>query len=161
MTREEKLKLNRERQKAVREAWQRERNLVEQGKGTVDWSVSQQKEIMKAGRVKGYEGQHMKSCSKYPEYAGTVDNIQLLSHEDHLAAHKNGNHKGYISPTNGYYDSKSGQMTSFGSKAPQAPKVIELSRKTHKSSEEVKTNNMAEGSMDRKELKLKAGGRYQ
>lgn len=77
MSREEKLQLNRDRQKAVRNAWNREKELVGKGKGTVDWSAEQQKELMETGRVKGYEGQHMKSVNEYPEYAGSADNIQL------------------------------------------------------------------------------------
>ncbi len=135
MTREEKLQLNRERQKAVREAWSREKKLVEQGKGTVNWNEKQQKELMEKGYVKGYEGQHMKSVSKYPQYAGSVDNIQLLSHEDHLAAHNSGKEKsGYRSPTNGYFDSNNKTMHSFGKNPPRAPKTIQLSTPCYQSS---------------------------
>lgn len=32
----------------------------------------------KNGKVKGYEGQHMKSAKAYPDYAGDSDNIQFL-----------------------------------------------------------------------------------
>lgn len=128
MTREEKLQLNRDRQKAVRDAWVREKSYVQQGKGTVDWTPEQQKELLETGRVKGYEGQHMKSCAQYPEYAASADNIQLLSHDNHLAAHNSGKSKsGYRSPTNGYYDCSTGKMISFGSKPPKAPKAIKLS----------------------------------
>ena len=91
MTREEKLQLIRDRQKAVRDAWSREKTLVCQGKGTVNWNSEQQRELMEKGRVSGYEGQHMKSVSQYPEYASSADNIQFLTHEDHLAAHNMGN----------------------------------------------------------------------
>lgn len=90
MTREEKLQLIRDRQKAVRDAWSREKTLVCQGKGTVNWNSEQQRELMEKGRVSGYEGQHMKSVSQYPEYASSADNIQFLTHEDHLAAHNMG-----------------------------------------------------------------------
>lgn len=130
MTREEKLRLNRERQQAVKDAWAREQELINQGKGTVDWTPEQQKELMEKGRVSGYEGQHMKSVHEYPEYAGCVDNIQLLSHEDHLAAHNCSGlseNKGYHSPTNGYYDAKAKTMHSFGDNAPKAPEAFELS----------------------------------
>ena len=61
MTREEKLQLIRDRQKAVRDAWSREKTLVCQGKGTVNWNSEQQRELMEKGRVSGYEGQHMLS----------------------------------------------------------------------------------------------------
>ena len=127
MTREEKLQLNRDRQKAVRDAWNREKGLVEQGKGTVDWSVNQQRELLETGRVKGYEGQHMKSCCEYPEYASLVDNIQLLTHEEHFEAHNSVAGKGYHSPTNGFYNTTTKKIQSFGNNPPQPPKVIELS----------------------------------
>lgn len=128
MTREEKLQLNRDRQKAVREAWAREKSLCAQGKGTVDWSRAQQAELMSRGKVSGFEGQHMKSVSAYPEHAADPNNIQLLSHEDHLAAHNSGQEQsGYRSPTNGCYDPETGTMHSFGDGPPQAVEVIELS----------------------------------
>ena len=133
MSREEKLQLNRDRQKAVRDAWNREKELVSEGRGTVNWTPEQQKELMETGRVKGYEGQHMKSVHEYPEYAGSVDNIQLLTHEEHLEAHNSGVEKsGYRSPTNGYYDASSKTMHSFGSNPPKAPESKELSNACYK-----------------------------
>lgn len=133
MTREEKLQLNRDRQKAVRDAWSREKELVKEGRGTVAWTEEQQKEILDTGRVKGYEGQHMKSVSEYPEYAASADNIQLLTHEDHLAAHNYGEEKhGYRSPTNGYYDTSDKTMHSFGDNPPHAPEATELSNPCYK-----------------------------
>lgn len=114
MTREEKLQLIRDRQKAVRDAWSREKALVCQGKGTVNWNSEQQRELMEKGRVSGYEGQHMKSVSQYPEYASSADNIQFLTHEDHLAAHNMGNvneQNGYHSVTNGYFDPEAHELS--------------------------------------------------
>lgn len=129
MTREEKLQLNRDRQQAVREAWAREKALVQQGKGTVDWSPSQQAELMKTGRVSGYEGQHMKSVSRHPQYAASADNIQLLTHQQHLDAHNSGSQKsGYRSPTNGRYDPATGQMHAFGNHAPAPVAARSLSQ---------------------------------
>ena len=72
----------------------------------------------------------MKSVNEYPEYAGCVENIQLLSHEDHLAAHncsEISEKKGYHSPTNGYYDVKTNTIQSFGDGPPRAPEIIDLS----------------------------------
>ena len=127
MSREEKLKLNRDRQKAVRDAWNRERELVGKGKVTVDWSAEQQKELMETGRVKGYEGQHMKSVNEYPEYAGSAENIQFLTHKEHIEAHNSGTEKsGYHSATNGYYDATTKTMHSFGDNPPRVPETIEL-----------------------------------
>lgn len=129
MTREEKLELNRLRQQAVRNAWARERELCRNGMGTVNWTRAQQKELLSTGRVSGYEGQHMKSVSKYPQYAGDPNNIQLLTHKEHLAAHNCGRSKsGYLSPTNGFYDSESQSMQSFWRGAPHAPEARELTR---------------------------------
>ena len=133
MSREEKLQLNRDRQKAVRNAWNREKELVGKGKGTVDWSAEQQKELMETGRVKGYEGQHMKSVNEYPEYAGSTDNIQLLTHDEHLEAHNSGMEKsGYHSPTNGYYEASTKTMHSFGDNPPHAPEAFELTNPSYK-----------------------------
>lgn len=129
LSREERLQLNRERQRAVREAWARERQLCTQGRGTRDWTRAQQRELLSTGRVRGYEGQHMKSVSQYPAHAGNPDNIQFLSHQEHLEAHNSGRAKsGYRSPTNGYYDAASGRMHSFGHGPPTAPKAIRLSQ---------------------------------
>ena len=129
LTELEKKQLNRQRTKAVKNAWRRERELLLQGKATVDWTPQQQTELLGTCRVSGYEGQHMKSCSKYPEYAGCADNIQFLTHDQHLEAHNHGRDKqGYHSPTNGCYDPQTGKMRSFGSNPPRAPKRIALSR---------------------------------
>lgn len=145
MTREERLQLNRDRQKAVRDAWAREKELINQGKGTVDWTADQQREIQETGRVKGYEGQHMKSCSQYPVYAKEADNIQLLSHEDHLAAHNcEGQQGGYRNPTNGYYDARTGSMEPFGENPPRAPKELELSDPKYQGHETIESENMSQ-----------------
>lgn len=109
MTIEEKIFLNRERQKAVREAWKNEKRLVLEGKGTRNWSKQQQKEILKRGSVKGYDGHHMKSVIKYPQYAGNPKNIQFLTEKEHYNAH-GGNYK---MPTNGYYNAETNEMIKF------------------------------------------------
>ncbi|MBM6939377.1 hypothetical protein H7U37_12725 [Pseudoflavonifractor phocaeensis] len=128
LNREERLQLNRARQKAVREAWAREKSLCAQGKGTRNWTRAEQRELLATGRVKGYEGQHMKSVSQYPAYAGSAENIQFLTHQEHLNAHNSGPEKsGYRSPTNGYYDTATGQMHAFGQAPPTAPQAAALS----------------------------------
>ena len=85
----------RERNKAIRKAWEREQELVSEGKGTRDWSKEQQNDILDPDKGKAYdengrafEGQHMKSVVEYPEYQGDSDNIQFLTREEHLEAHK-------------------------------------------------------------------------
>lgn len=84
-----------ERNKAVREAWIKEQNLVQEGKGTRAWTPEQQKDILEKGKAyddsgKAIEGQHMKSAEQYPEYQGDPGNIQFLTRAEHLEAH-NGN----------------------------------------------------------------------
>ncbi len=115
--------------KAIREAWKRERELVLAGKGTRDWNQEQQLEIIELGKVFdddgiAFEGQHMKSVAAYPEHQGNPDNIQLLSVNEHLAAHK-GNWK---NPTNWYYDPVTFKFDDFGDADPVACKAIELSQ---------------------------------
>ena len=53
-----------ERNKAVREAWNREQELVKEGKGTREWTPEQQRDILEKGRAydddgKAFEGQHI------------------------------------------------------------------------------------------------------
>lgn len=104
-----------ERNKAVREAWNKELELVKEGKGTRDWTPEQQKDILEKGRAydengKAFEGQHMKSAEVYPEYQGNPENIQFLTRAEHLEAH-DGN---WQNPTNWYYNPITKEKISFG-----------------------------------------------
>lgn len=96
-----------ERNKAVRKAWEREQQLVKEGCGTRDWTEEQQKDILDPAKGKAYddqgrafEGQHMKSAVEYPEYQANPENIQFLTKDEHLEAHKGS----WQNPTNWYYD---------------------------------------------------------
>ena len=96
-----------ERNKAIRLAWEREQKLVAEGKGTRDWSQDQQRNILDSDKGKAYdengrafEGQHMKSAAEYPEYQGDPANIQFLTRDEHLEAHKGS----WQNPTNWYYN---------------------------------------------------------
>ena len=96
-----------EAHKAIDAAWEKEQELVRQGKGTRDWTPEQQKDILDPERGKAYDddgrafdGQHMKSVAKYPEHQGHPDNIQFLTRQEHLEAHKGS----WQNPTNWYYD---------------------------------------------------------
>ena len=104
-----------ERNKAVREAWNKELELVQEGKGTREWTPEQQKDILEKGRAydengKAFEGQHMKSAEMYPEYQGDPGNIQFLTRAEHLEAH-NGN---WRNPTNWYYNPVTKEKFDFG-----------------------------------------------
>jgi len=120
----------RERNKAIRKAWEREQQLVQEGKGTRDWTKEQQADILDPDKGKAYddqgrafEGQHMKSAAEYPEYQGDPDNIQFLTKDEHLAAHKGS----WQNPTNWYYDPETKVFTDFGDGGPVPCSIIELS----------------------------------
>ena len=91
--------------RAIRKAWARERELVLAGKGSRNWTPEQREQLITKGKVydadgKAFIGQHMKSVSGFPDNHGDADNIQLLSQEEHLEAHKGDWHN----VTNWYYD---------------------------------------------------------
>ena len=118
-----------ERQKAIRKAWEREQRAVSEGKGTRDWSPEQQKDILDPNKGKAYdesgrafEGQHMKSAAEYPEYQGDPNNIQFLTREEHLEAHKGS----WQNPTNWYYDPVTKEYVDFGDGEIIPCKEIEL-----------------------------------
>lgn len=133
-----------ERNKAIRLAWERERELVLQGKGTRDWSLDQQKDILDPDKGKAYdengrafEGQHMKSAAEYPEYQGDPNNIQFLTREEHLAAHKGS----WQNPTNWYYNPETKEFVDFGENGPipcqskrslRGKRIFCTSQKTHR-----------------------------
>ena len=118
-----------EASKAITAAWAKEKLLVDDGKGTRDWTPDQQTDIQNKGKAydengKAYQGHHMKSAEAYPEYQGDADNIQFLMASEHSAAHNNGN---YSIPTNGCYAPITGITKDFGSNIYEPCKAIELS----------------------------------
>ena len=122
------------RKKAIDGAWERERELVQNGQGTRDWTVAQQSELLTEGHVTGFEGSHMMSVKDYPEYAGNPDNIQFLP----SVAHFEGVHQGdsvNVHP-NGRFDGNTGEVIpATDGQIPEQP-VIELSDKYDPSQEE-------------------------
>ena len=113
--------------KAVRLAWEQEQQRVLKGEGTRDWTSSQQQDIIDKGKAydengKAFEGQHMKSVEKYPEFQGDPDNIQFLTNQEHLEAHK-GN---WQNPTNWYYDPINKTYHEFGEGRFRPCKIIKL-----------------------------------
>lgn len=118
-----------EASKAIRLAWEREQELVREGKGTRDWTEEQQKDILNPDMGKAYdedgkafEGHHMKSAEAYPEYQGNPENIQFLSRTEHTQAHG-----GWRKPTNGYYDYTTGITYDFDEDGFIPCEIIELS----------------------------------
>ena len=53
-------------------------NVYAGGRGiSREWSESEIAELLATGKVKGYQGHHMKSVKGYPEFAGDPHNIQF------------------------------------------------------------------------------------
>lgn len=109
------------RQKAVKEAWALEKERVLQGRGTRDWTVSQQAELIEYGHVSGFEGQHMKNVARYPQYAGDPRNIQFLTYEEHFF----GAHRGdWKNETSGRFDPATGEIIDGeGDALPELPEI--------------------------------------
>lgn len=104
-----------ESNKAILAAWNKEQELVREGKGTREWTPEQQQDILEKGKAYdengvAFQGQHMKSAEMYPEYQGDPGNIQLLTRAEHLEAH-NGN---WRNPTNWYFNPVTREKIDFG-----------------------------------------------
>lgn len=117
------------RSKGVAKAWDKERNLVSQGRGTRQWNISEQKELLDRGRVSHYQGHHMLSVSKYPQHADNPNNIQFLStrkgNNEHLAAHKGD----YRTPSEWRYNVNTGKTREMNTANPRAMNSYELKEK--------------------------------
>jgi len=123
-----------EADKAVRIAWNNEKQLVLEGKGTRDWTLEEQRSILEKGRAcdedgKTFEGHHMKSVEAYPEFQGEANNIQFLSKKEHFIAH-GGNTQ---NPTNGCYIPMTDKTKDFGEGLYEPCDVIDLSNKVSES----------------------------
>ncbi|WP_314793672.1 hypothetical protein [Eggerthia catenaformis] len=104
-----------ESNKAILAAWNKEQELVQEGKGTREWTPKQQQDILEKGKAYdddgvAFQGQHMKSAEMYPEYQGDSGNIQFLTRAEHLEAH-NGN---WRNPTNWYFNPVTKEKIDFG-----------------------------------------------
>lgn len=104
-----------ESSKAILAAWNKEQELVQEGKGTREWTPQQQQDIFEKGKAyddngKAFEGQHMKSAEMYPEYQGEPGNIQFLTRAEHLEAHDGS----WQNPTNWYFNPVTKEKFDFG-----------------------------------------------
>ena len=116
-----------EANKAILAAWNKEQELVQEGKGTREWTSKQQQDILDKGKAYdedgvAFQGQHMKSAEKHPEYQGYPENIQFLTRAEHLEAH-DGNWKNL---TNWYFDPITKEKTQFGEVEIIPCKIIRL-----------------------------------
>jgi hypothetical protein len=114
--------------KAISARWAEEQQLLNEGKGTRDWTSDQQRDILDRGKAyddngKAFEGHHMKSVEKYPEYQGDLGNIQFLSRPEHNSAH-NGS---FQNPTNGYFNPFTGETLDFSDNKYKPCEIITLS----------------------------------
>ena len=76
------------RRQAVRDAWKAEQQLVKKtGSGTRNWTKAEKAELLKTGKVKGYEGHHINNVKDHPEFAGNPNNIEFVKRPEHLDAH--------------------------------------------------------------------------
>jgi len=77
------------RQKAVKLAWRQERTLVKAGGGTRDWTKRQREQIIRTGKLKHYEGHHLKSINGHTKkWAGDPRNIKFVTRREHLREHR-------------------------------------------------------------------------
>lgn len=122
------------RAKAVEGAWEREKELVQNGQGTRDWSVTQQAELDEYGKVTGFEGSHMMNVHDYPEYEGNPDNIQLMPSVAHFeGVHE---HNPRVVNPNGRFDENTGEVIpSMDGQIPEQP-IIPLTDKYNSSQKE-------------------------
>ncbi|MBP3452310.1 MAG: hypothetical protein J6M20_01165 [Clostridia bacterium] len=122
------------RKRAVNSAWSREVKLVRDGRGTRNWSVAQQAEMLEYGKVTGFEGSHMMNVKDYPEYAGDPDNIQLMPSIAHFEGVHGGNPRS-VNP-NGRFDEYTGEVIpAEDGQIPEQP-INKLSDKYDSSQEE-------------------------
>ncbi len=78
------------RQKAVRDAWKNEQKAVLNKKSKYTWTASERQQILKYGKVKGYQGCHLKDVSRSMgnlDLIGNPDNIVFLTRQQHLYVH--------------------------------------------------------------------------
>lgn len=84
--------LQSKRNKAVSEAWKKEKQAVMDGTSKYNWTSAQKKELLTTGKIKGQAGHHMKPVN---ELIGTAhehlisdpNNIVFLSEEVHKKVH--------------------------------------------------------------------------
>ncbi|XP_076149042.1 teneurin-1-like isoform X1 [Alosa pseudoharengus] len=67
------------RERAVEEAWARERRLLLAGEeGSRDWSEAEREQLRSVGRVAGYDGYFVLSVEQYLELADSTNNIRFM-----------------------------------------------------------------------------------
>lgn len=129
-----------ESNKAILAGWNKEQELVQKGKGTREWTLKQQQDILEKGKAYdddgvAFQGQHMKSAEMYPEYQGDPRNIQFLTREEHLEAHGGS----WRNPTNWYFNPVTKEKFDFEDGSLIPCEIIQLPEPIMKSSVIVET----------------------
>ena len=94
----------------------------------------------------------MKSAAEYPEYQGDPDNIQFLTREEHLDAHKGS----WQNPTNWYYNPETKEFVDFGDSKPIPCEVLSLSEPVQSSAIEAPDSSISKDNSDQTESKKPA-----
>lgn len=72
----------------MRQAWKEEKNLIkETNKGTREWTRVEKQELLKKGKIKGYQGHHINNVKHHPGQAGNPNNIKFVTPKEHLLEH--------------------------------------------------------------------------
>ncbi|XP_070762444.1 teneurin-4 isoform X6 [Enoplosus armatus] len=67
------------RQRAVAQAWARERQRLRDGEeGSRTWTEGEKQQLLGSGKVQGYDGYYVVSVDQYPELADSVNNIHFM-----------------------------------------------------------------------------------
>lgn len=67
------------RQRAVAQAWSRERQRLRDGEeGSRTWTEGEKQQLLGSGKVQGYDGYYVVSVDQYPELADSVNNIHFM-----------------------------------------------------------------------------------
>ncbi|XP_035288814.1 teneurin-4 isoform X4 [Anguilla anguilla] len=67
------------RQRAVGQAWVRERQRLREGEdGSRAWTDGERQQLLSTGRVQGYDGYFVVSVDQYPELSDSVSNIHFM-----------------------------------------------------------------------------------
>jgi len=87
------------RSSAREKAWKQEQALVQRtGQGTRNWTAGEKAELIRTGRVSGYEAHHINSVKGHPQLAGDPNNIKFVKGREGNLAEHGGN---FRNPTSG------------------------------------------------------------
>jgi hypothetical protein len=65
-----------------------EREMVKTGGGTRAWTAAERAELIRTGKISGYEGHHINSVESSPELMANPNNIKFVKgRTEHLQEH--------------------------------------------------------------------------